>query len=290
MELRQLKYFLAVADARSFVSAANDLYISRQAVSKAVAQLEAELGVELFVRDSNGAFLTPAGLMFYDRIRSSVMELEQVREEMQRYGARYHQRIRLAFSVGVMQLYETSLQAFRLEQENLELEYRECPEAQCLELLREHQADLAVCTGKPQGAEFSTQVIARSPHGVLLQDTEALSAMESLDLKDLSWIPLAGLADSGNEAFCKRHSLHLQYTGLDLYRLFMLTQAGHCALLLPQCLIPEKMPGLHWLPLEQMEDWELYAVCLRSLENNVLYHTTLDELQTRVFGTGLEQK
>ena len=83
MELRQLKYFLAVADTRSFVSAAGDLYISRQAVSKAVAQLETELGVELFVRDTNGAFLTPAGLMFYDRIRSSVIELEQVREEMQ---------------------------------------------------------------------------------------------------------------------------------------------------------------------------------------------------------------
>ena len=45
MELRQLKYFLAVSDARSFVSAANTLYISRQAISKAVGQLEAELGV-----------------------------------------------------------------------------------------------------------------------------------------------------------------------------------------------------------------------------------------------------
>ena len=48
MELRQLKYFLAVADARSFVSAAGELFVSRQAVSKAVGQLEAELGVELF--------------------------------------------------------------------------------------------------------------------------------------------------------------------------------------------------------------------------------------------------
>ena len=78
MELRQLKYFLEVADARSFVGAANNLFVSRQAVSKAVGQLEGELGVELFVRDPSGAFLTPAGLIFYDRIRSSVMELERV--------------------------------------------------------------------------------------------------------------------------------------------------------------------------------------------------------------------
>ena len=44
MELRQLKYFLEVADARSFVGAANNLFVSRQAVSKAVGQLEGELG------------------------------------------------------------------------------------------------------------------------------------------------------------------------------------------------------------------------------------------------------
>ena len=42
MELRQLKYFLAVADARSFVAAADTLFISRQAISKSVAQLEQE--------------------------------------------------------------------------------------------------------------------------------------------------------------------------------------------------------------------------------------------------------
>lgn len=283
MELRQLKYFLAVADARSFVSAANALYISRQAVSKAVGQLETELGVELFVRDSNGAFLTPAGLMFYDRIRSSVMELEQVRTEMQRYGARFHQRVRLALSVGVMQLYEQALFSFRQGQENIELEYQECPEESCLTLLREHEADLAICTRKPQSADFSSQVLARSPYGVLLQEKEALAEADTLELRDLSWIPLAGMSDGANQALCRKYSLHLQYTGLDLYRLFCLTQSGMCAMLLPECLIPASMPGLRWLPLEEPEDWTLYAVCLRSLENNVLYHTALDDLQSRVF-------
>ena len=43
VELRQLKYFLAVADARSFVSAAEKQFISRQAISKSVAHLEEEL-------------------------------------------------------------------------------------------------------------------------------------------------------------------------------------------------------------------------------------------------------
>lgn len=58
------------------------------------------------MRDSNGAFLTPAGVMFYDRIRSIVMELDDIEREMRRYGKRYHQHVRLAFSIGTLQLYE----------------------------------------------------------------------------------------------------------------------------------------------------------------------------------------
>ena len=283
MELRQLKYFLAVADTRSFVSAAGDLYISRQAVSKAVAQLETELGVELFVRDTNGAFLTPAGLMFYDRIRSSVIELEQVREEMQRYGARYHQRIRLAFPVGIMALYDRRLVCYLQEQENVDLECREYSEYDCLEMLREHKADLALCANLPQGPEYSGRLLMQSPYGVLLRRTEELAELESLELGDLSWIPLAGLAGGFHDGVCRKYGLQLRYTGLDLYRLFGMTRAGRCAMLLPQCMLPEEMEDLIWLPLEHVQPWQLYCVHLRSLEHNVLYHTTIDELQNRVF-------
>ena len=282
MELRQLKYFLAVADARSFVGAASTLYVSRQAVSKAVSQLEAELGVELFVRDSSGTFLTPAGLMFYDRIRSSVKELEKVSSDMQKYGARYQQRVRVVFSVGIMQLYEKALQDLRMEQENLALEYQECPYELCLDTLREHQADLLICTGRPKTGEFSVHTITRSPYGVLIQETEALKAEESLGLEDLNWIPLAALRDGATEELREEHGLHLQYQGYDLYRLFSLTAEGRCAMLLPMCMVPKQMQGLMWLPLEKVEPWTLYSVCLRSLENNVLYHTTIEELQSRV--------
>ena len=283
MELRQLKYFLTVADTRSFVSAANALYISRQAVSKAVSLLEAELGVELFARDSSGAYLTPAGLMFYDRIRSSVRELEQVYNDMRQYGARYQQRVRAIFSVGIMQLYEKALQDFRMEQENLALEYQEHPHELCLDILREHRADMLICTGKPKSGEFSAHTITRSPYGVLIQETEALKEEESISMDDLSWIPLAALRDGAGEELQEKYGLRLQYQGYDLYRLFTLTAEGQCAMLLPMCMIPKQMQGLMWLPLEDIEPWTLYSVCLRSLENNILYHTTIEELQSQVF-------
>lgn len=82
MEIRQLRYFLAVANARSFLQAADSLYVSRQAVSKAITQLEDELNVSLFVRTQNGAMMTPAGIYFYPRATALTADFDRLKGEM----------------------------------------------------------------------------------------------------------------------------------------------------------------------------------------------------------------
>lgn len=283
MELRQLKYFLAVADSRSFVSAANNLFVSRQAISKAIAQLEEELKIELFMRNSNGAFLTPTGMMFYDRIRGVVMELDEITDEMRSLGNRYQQRIRIAFSIGTMPLYEQNLLQFKTSQVNVNIEYQECPEDRCIGLLTEHKADVAICTSPPQSELFACEECLRSRFGVLIQDQENLKNLDSVDFSDLSWLPIAGTDDRSNHELCNKHHLSLQYSGYDYYRLFQLVQAGRCALLLPECLIPAHWEGLRWLPIETKEWWCVYQVRAQSVEKNILYRTALDELQYQVF-------
>ena len=279
MELRQLRYFLAVADSRSFVSAAQALYISRQAISKAIAQLEEELHVRLFMRDSNGAFLTPAGIMFYDRVRPVLLELDGSQEEMCCYGRRYQQRVRLAFSIGTLQLYEQRLLDFRSGQKNVRIEYRECPEEQATALLLENRADMVVCTTKPKDTALSVGEIYRSRWGVLLREQKDLQELESVELQDLSWFPLAGLPNQQGNEICGT----LQYSGYDYHRLFHLSRQGKCALLLPECLTPEEMDHVRWLPLAKERWWTLYQVHLQSLEKSLLYRSILDELQIGVF-------
>lgn len=288
MELRQLKYFLTVADMRSIVGAANSLYISRQAVSKAVAQLESELGVDLFVRDSNGAFLTPAGIMFYDRVRSSVMDLEEIRNEMQHYGSKYHQTIRIAFAAGTVQLYEDRLLQYISTHKNTDISYSEYPQRDCFQLLQEHKADLAVCTEDVQNELLSTEEILQSPFGIVVQSTNALLECGKIGFDELRWLPLAGLSDGKTAVFVKKYGLRLQYSGCDFYRLFSLTSSGRCAMLLPEILFPKKWPGLLWLPLDGSEPWHLYRVFLKSLEKNTLYRTAIDDLQNQVFFSDFE--
>ena len=61
MDYKQLQFFLAVCEAQSFRNAAARCYVSQQAISKSLSNLEQELGVQLFVRNQNGVSLTEAG-------------------------------------------------------------------------------------------------------------------------------------------------------------------------------------------------------------------------------------
>lgn len=280
MELRQLKYFLAVADARSFVSAADALFISRQAISKSVAQLEQELNVELFMRDSGGAFLTPAGMMFYERVRSLVAELDSVRTQMQSYGKRYQQRIHIAFSVGTVTLVEQQLLSYRENRHNVEVTYEEQPEAVCRQMLLEHKADVIVTTDPVTDPLFITQKVHASPFGLLIKHQKEL---QEVSLKDLNWIPLAGLKDAQTENFCNRNGIHLRFSGFDTHRLLELTAQGKCAMVVPRCLVPEGLTEVTWLPLESRDVWELSVCVARNARKNLMYNDALRDLHDYVF-------
>lgn len=78
MELRQLRYFVAVADTLNFSRAAETLYISQSALSKQIADLEAELGASLFKRDKRSVELTPSGALLLDEAKRLLMQSEKL--------------------------------------------------------------------------------------------------------------------------------------------------------------------------------------------------------------------
>jgi DNA-binding transcriptional LysR family regulator len=72
VELRHLRYFIAIAEERSFTGAAERLWIAQPGLSTQMRRLEAELGVQLFERHSRGIDLTQAGELFLERARVAV--------------------------------------------------------------------------------------------------------------------------------------------------------------------------------------------------------------------------
>lgn len=105
MELRQLRYFVAVAHARHFTQAAEQLSIAQPALSQQIRQLERELGIALFERTSRQVQLTSAGEALLARAERILAEVEWARLEMQQYGGLERGRV----VIGALQ----SLEAFR---------------------------------------------------------------------------------------------------------------------------------------------------------------------------------
>ena len=69
MELRHLRYFVAIAEERSFTAAAERLWVAQPGLSTQIRRLETELGVRLFERHARGVDLTEAGALFLERAR-----------------------------------------------------------------------------------------------------------------------------------------------------------------------------------------------------------------------------
>lgn len=79
MELKQLQYFIAVAEQLNFSRAAETLYISQPRLSYQIGELERELGVQLFIRDRRKVFLTPIGAAILPVARQMLSSSEEIR-------------------------------------------------------------------------------------------------------------------------------------------------------------------------------------------------------------------
>jgi DNA-binding transcriptional LysR family regulator len=79
MDVREIGYVVAVADAGGFTAAARELFVSQPALSQAVRKVERELGVDLFVRAGRDVRLTAAGEAFVDRARPLLRDVDGLR-------------------------------------------------------------------------------------------------------------------------------------------------------------------------------------------------------------------
>src|SRR6516165_4368617 len=102
MELRHLRYFIAVADAGSLtVAAERKLNTSQPSLSRQIRDLEQEVGVQLMHRSAHGIELTPAGKAFLDHARMALIQAEAAKQAAQRAAQPAKPTFALGFLSGV---------------------------------------------------------------------------------------------------------------------------------------------------------------------------------------------
>lgn len=101
MELRHLRCFLAVAEELHFARAAERLHIKQSPLSRAIKELEEELGVALFARTTPSTRLTRTGKLFSDHVPRVFAALQQARDSVKVAANGFHGQLRIALSDGI---------------------------------------------------------------------------------------------------------------------------------------------------------------------------------------------
>ena len=143
MEMRQLRYFVAVARERNFSRAAEILNIAQPPLSRQVQQLEEELGVTLIDRSHRPLALTDAGQFLYEQFHQTLRHLDHIREETHRIGRLQRQRFIIGCVSSVLYSGIPDLvRRMRTHWPHLEIEIREMMSTQQVAALKEGSIDI----------------------------------------------------------------------------------------------------------------------------------------------------
>ena len=102
MDIRQLRYFLAVAAERNFSRAAERLHMAQPPLSRQIQQLEQEVGAQLFDRDSRPMALTDAGRLFYEQAIQVTRRMDELKETMRAFVTSNQPRFVVGFVPSVL--------------------------------------------------------------------------------------------------------------------------------------------------------------------------------------------
>lgn len=142
--LNQLLAFITVAECRSFSEAARRLGKAQSAISSLIANLEAELGVSLFLRDRHKTKVTPAGEVLLPQAKLILTNCEGLSEKAAAINQEQEVYIRIAISqFAIDPAYMSVLQAFSDQFPHVQLNFIEVSPVKALDLLREGEVEFA---------------------------------------------------------------------------------------------------------------------------------------------------
>ncbi|GKT18278.1 LysR family transcriptional regulator [Acidovorax sp. SUPP2522] len=192
MELRHLRCFMAVSEELHFARAAQKLHIEQSPLSRAIKELEEDLGVPLFARTTRSTRLTRAGKLFLVHVPRVFAALQQARDSVKAAAAGYHGQLRIAVSDGVMPTRLPALLALcRQEEPEVDIRLFEVPLSQQIQGLHDDLYDVGFAQSDDVGDGVMAEFAWSEPLMVAVPARHPLLAHQRILLDELLRYPLA---------------------------------------------------------------------------------------------------
>lgn len=206
MELRHLRYFMAVAEELHFARAAERLHIEQSPLSRAIKELEEELGVVLFARTTRSTRLTRAGKLFLEHVRRVFAALEQARDSVKAAANGFHGQLRVALSDGITPSRLPALLVLcRQEEPEVEIRLFEVPLSQQIKGLHDDLYDVGLAQSDEAGDGIVALPVWSDALMVAVPARHPLLAHKRIPLDELLRYPLV-LCDP---QVCEGHAKHV---------------------------------------------------------------------------------
>jgi DNA-binding transcriptional LysR family regulator len=199
MEFRHLRAFLALAEERHFGRAAERMGISQPPLSRQIQQLETELGVRLFSRNSRSVSLTREGMAYLEAIRPHLDGLLKAAKAARLSSRTAEGKVRAGFVSHLAYAFVPRLmESLGKSRPGIGVEWTELPSPEQLRALRERRIDIGLVLLPVDDPGLTMRLLFRESIVAMLPSDHALAALDA--------VPVSALAEE-NFVLCPRYRL-----------------------------------------------------------------------------------
>jgi LysR family transcriptional regulator, hydrogen peroxide-inducible genes activator len=246
MEMRQLRYFAAVARTGSFSRAARECHVAQPSLSQQIIKLEEEVGERLFERTQRKALLTPAGSLLLPHAVSILEAVRVGQQEIREMGGKLRGKIILGALPTIAPYFLPDIiYSFRKKYPAVDLTLHEDATQQLLRALEENELDLAFISEAPRNPRievqqlFSEELFLCLPNGHPLAQRKQVSAANLRNEKFILMQDGHCLGDQ-TQQFCHNSGFQPEIScrSVQISTVLAMIQAGLGISLIPQMASP----------------------------------------------------
>ncbi|KEO56190.1 LysR family transcriptional regulator [Thioclava pacifica] len=263
MNLRQLRYFIAVAEELHFGRAAERLHVSQPPITRQIQALEEQLGAQLFNRTPRGVELTQAGALFLDEARNIVGLLDQAADRVHRASEGGLGRLDIAiFGTAILSFIPRIILEFKRRYPDVKVVMHALNKTAQIEALQNRSIDLGFNRMLTPVPGLAIEELASEPLFAVVPDPGPFAERSSMHLSELSHEPMLLFPASRAQGFVEKVTGLCHEAGFapnvaqvvgDGFTAMALVAAGFGVCLVPGSITSVSMEGVKCIPLEGMD-------------------------------------